>query len=217
MTILYVLIANAHSKAVLAEYGITKGNFRTVTALLLRKLETEAGKTQIVYDNYVFNYICFEGVYYMALTDDNKSRLPFALLDDILSEFTTKYNQEQIVSAIAYGFDSDFSNTIKSRLEFYNSPDADSFMSVNNKLHEVKEIMSKNIEQVLGRGEKLELLVEKAEKLVEGSEMFLKRTKQLKSALMWRNLRWYLLILVAVGIGLWLLTSAICGFDYESC
>ena len=62
MTLLYVVIANAHSKAVLCEHSTTTGNFRTVTVTLLRKLSIEnedgtGGKIQIQLFLYIIFYI----------------------------------------------------------------------------------------------------------------------------------------------------------------
>lgn len=224
MTILYAVIANSHSKAVLCEYSSTKGNFRTVTVTLLRKLGIDnedgtGGKIQIQYDeSFVFNCLCRNEVYYIVLCDESdKYRLPFAFLEDISSEFQRKYTADSIASSPAYGFDKEFGKTLKTKLEFYNSPQADNFVAVSSKLHEVKEVMSKNITEVLGRGEKLDLLVERTTALAESSDQFRKRSKALRDTLMWRRIKWYLFFIACAAIFLWLLTSFLCGFDYEQC
>jgi hypothetical protein len=51
------------------------------------------------------------------------------------------------------------------QLDFFNGPQADQFSSVQKKLDDVKNVMVQNIEMVLERGEKLELLVDKSEQL----------------------------------------------------
>jgi vesicle-associated membrane protein 7 len=77
--------------------------------------------------------------------------------------------------------------------------------------------MVQNIEMVLERGEKLELLVDKTEQLQSQAFKFEKSSKELKMAMFWRRVKLYFLIGFIVVFILWLLTSIICGFDYSQC
>jgi vesicle-associated membrane protein 7 len=67
------------------------------------------------------------------------------------------------------------------------------------------------IDQVLERGERIDLLVDKSENLNEMSFVFKKNAKKLKDEMWWKNTR---LILIIGGIGLFLLyliVSSQCG------
>lgn len=57
----------------------------------------------------------------------------------------------------------------------------DKIEKVNTQLKEVKEIMIENIEKILDRGEKLEDLLTKSQKLSETSKQFYKKAKKLNS------------------------------------
>ena len=57
---------------------------------------------------------------------------------------------------------------------------------VQVEVSEVKGIMVENIEKVLERGEKLDLLVDKTELLQEGAFNFRREAKRLRQSLWWK-------------------------------
>ena len=72
---------------------------------------------------------------------------------------------DAIQTAIHFAMDKEFGPTIKAQMLHYNGPNADQMSEVNQKMDDVKNVMVQNIEMVLERGEKLELLVDKTEQL----------------------------------------------------
>ena len=60
---------------------------------------------------------------------------------------------------------------------------------MHKKLDDVKNVMVQNIEMVLERGEKLELLVDKSEQLQLDSFRFQKSSKKLRQAMFWKKVR----------------------------
>ena len=75
----------------------------------------------------------------------------------------------------------DFSPVLKRQMEYYNGdPSADKITKVKGELEEVKGVMVENIEKVLERGEKIELLVDKTDRLNQTAFKFEKTSKQLK-------------------------------------
>eukprot|EP00286_Rhodomonas_abbreviata_P015514 CAMPEP_0181331096 /NCGR_PEP_ID=MMETSP1101-20121128/24298_1 /TAXON_ID=46948 /ORGANISM="Rhodomonas abbreviata, Strain Caron Lab Isolate" /LENGTH=189 /DNA_ID=CAMNT_0023440491 /DNA_START=36 /DNA_END=602 /DNA_ORIENTATION=+ len=189
MTILYALVARG--KTVLAEYTFTSGNFPTITRVLLGKIDDKEGKMSYVYDAHVFHYIVENHIIYMCMCDDmDKRRIPFGFLDDIKGRFKATYG-ERAQTAIAFAMSEDFGRTMHKQMDFYNGAGADSFSQVNTKLDDVKNIMVQNIEQVLERGEKLDLLVDKTEKLQSQAFQFEQSSKELKIAMFWRRVKMY--------------------------
>lgn len=63
---------------------------------------------------------------------------------------------------------------------------------------EVKNIMVENIEKVLERGEKIELLVDKTDDLRFQAEKFQKTGRQLRSKMWWANCKMKLVVVAAV-------------------
>mmetsp|Transcript_1568 Transcript_1568/g.2439 ORF Transcript_1568/g.2439 Transcript_1568/m.2439 type:complete len:217 (+) Transcript_1568:74-724(+) len=216
MTILYGLVAR--EKTVLAEHTSTSGNFPTITRVLLGKIVSDAdSKMSYVYDQYVFHYLVTSGFTYLCMADDNtKRRLPFAFLEDIKNRFQATYG-DSARTAIAYAMNEDFGRTLQGRMNFFNGPEADQYSSVNKKLDDVKSIMVQNIEMVLERGEKLELLVDKSEQLSQQAFVFEKTSKQLKNAMFWKRVKFYSFIASGALIVLYILLAVACGPTFKQC
>ncbi len=215
MTILYALIAR--SKTVLAEFTFTSGNFPTITRVLLGKIPDVDGKMSYVYDQHVFHYIVENHIIYMCMCDDqNKRRIPFGFLDDIKQRFIAAYG-DKAQTAIAFAMSDDFGRTMQKQMEFYNSASADSFAQVNSKLDDVKNVMVQNIETVLERGEKLELLVDKTDKLQQQAFKFERSSKQLKNAMWWRRVKLYLLIAFVIALIILIIAWVACGINFQNC
>ena len=215
MTILYGLIARG--KNVLAEYTFTSGNFPTITRVLLGKIPDTDGKMSYVYDQHVFHYIVENHIIYMCMCDDmNKRRIPFLFLDDIKQRFVAAYG-EQAQTAHAFAMSEEFGRTMQKQMEFYNSSSADSFAQVNSKLDDVKNVMVQNIEMVLERGEKLELLVDKTDKLQAEAFKFNRGARALKNAMIWRQVKLYMLGFFIVGVIILIICWIACGATFEKC
>jgi len=214
--ILYGLVARG--KNVLAEYTAVSGNFPTITRVLLGKISTDQdGKMSYVYDQYVFHYIVENHITYLTMCDDmNKRRIPFLFLEDIKQRFVAAYG-ELAQTAHAFAMSEEFGRTMQKQMEFYNSSSADSFAQVNSKLDDVKNVMVQNIEMVLERGEKLELLVDKTDKLQAEAFKFNRGARQLKNAMMWRQVKLYLCGFFIVGIIVLIICWIACGATFEHC
>ncbi|EGB12075.1 hypothetical protein AURANDRAFT_36201 [Aureococcus anophagefferens] len=215
MTILYALVARGNT--VLAEYTFTSGNFPTITRVLLGKIPEQDGKMSYVYDQYVFHYVVENKMTFLCMADESfKRRVPFAFLDDVKNRFFATYGDKG-QAAIAFAYNEDFGRTIQKQLEFYNGPQADQFATVHKKLDDVKNVMVQNIEMVLERGEKLELLVDKSEQLQLDSFRFQKSSKKLRQAMFWKKVKIYMLIACVVLVLLYIFLAVLCGPTFEKC
>lgn len=150
----------------LAEFTTTSGNFTTVTRRILEKLPTEDSKMSYVYDAHVFHYVVSGGLVFLCMADgDFGRRVPFLFLDDIVRRWVEAYGQRG-QTALAYGMNEDFSRVMQRQMDFFSrDPTADRVTRVREEIDEVRSVMVDNIEKVLQRGEKIELLVDKTENL----------------------------------------------------
>uniref|UniRef100_A0AAV1USW3 Uncharacterized protein n=1 Tax=Peronospora matthiolae TaxID=2874970 RepID=A0AAV1USW3_9STRA len=218
MPIVYALVSR--EKTVLAEYTATSGNFPTVTRVLLAKIPPSDGRMSYVYDRHLFHYIVEAGVTYLCMADDDlKRRVPFLFLDDLKKRFQEAYGA-RACTAIAFAMNSQFQHEIRRLLEYYNAhdPDADSSLArVRQQIDDVKDIMVENIDKVLDRGEKFELLVDRTDKLHRQSVKFERSSTHLRQSMWRRNAKlWLLLVAVALFL-VYLVVSMACGFDFSGC
>merc|ERR1712070_810545 len=148
----------------------------------------------------------------MGMANDNrKQRVPFAFLEDIRRRFRSQFG-DAIHSAIAFSFNEEFAPTLQRQMEFYNSdPSSDQIGQVKSQLEDVKGVMVENIEKVLERGEKIELLVDKTDRLNQTAFKFEKTSKQLKTAMFWRQVRFYAIAFLVVAFVILVVTMSACG------
>jgi len=148
--------------------------------------------------------------------DMSKRRIPFSFLEDISQRFKATYGS-QAYTAIAFAMNEDFGRTLQKQMDFYNGPSADSFTQVSSKLEDVKNIMVENIEKILERGEKLELLVDKTDKLQQQAFKFEKSSKRLKNVMFWNRMKLYVLAFGITAFLAWIISVMACGITYSSC
>ena len=115
----------------------------------------------------------------------------------------------------------EFSPMIRDRMDFYNSDDADRSIdnigAVKSQIDEVKDVMVQNIEKVLERGEKIELLVDKTDRLNQQAFRFESSSRSLRRAMYWRKMRCYMIGAVIAILLIYVASVSLCGFDYHHC
>lgn len=199
------------------------GNFPTVTRVLLSKIPQEDGKQTYVYDQYLFHYIVENGICFLCMSDElNKHRIPFAFLTDMKDRFTAKYGREEPQQAIAFAYNEEFSKIIAERMDYFNSDEADKSIdnlgAVKSQIDDVKGVMVQNIERVLERGERLELLVERTDRLNQQAFRFEASSRSLRRTMKWRQMRGYVVGGVAICVLLFILIATGCGgIDFHRC
>ncbi|OLY77898.1 Vesicle-associated membrane protein 714 [Smittium mucronatum] len=72
--------------------------------------------------------------------------------------------------------------------------------------------MAQNIERVLERGDRIDLLVDKTNNLSTEAFAFRKRSTALKRRLWWRNQRLVVLLVCSLIISAYVAISSVCGF-----
>ena len=205
----------------LAEYTSVSGNFPQITRVLLGKIDSQTdGKMSYMYDQHVFHYIVENGIVHMCMCDDmveGKRRIPFAYLEDVKEKFKANYGDAS-KTAIAFAMNDEFSKVLEQQMEHYNGPGGDQLTLVNHKLEDVKNVMVKNIEMVLERGEKLELLVDKTDQLQTQAFQFNRSSRKLRSAMFWKKVKCYAIIIFLVALVAWIISMIACGGPtYTAC
>ncbi len=89
--------------------------------------------------------------------------------------------------------------------------DHDNIISIKNKLQDVKQITADNIDKVLERGEKIEILLDSSNKLQQSSIHFKRVSKHLKRKIYYRKIKIYTLLIFIIGIIIYFIAWVICG------
>jgi vesicle-associated membrane protein 7 len=135
----------------------------------------------------------------------------FLFLNEIKRRFKSSYG-EATDNAIAYAMNSEFARVLANEMKHYSdSHDVDTISRVHGELDELKNIMVKNIDNVAMRGERLELLVNKAESLNSGSVTFRKTSRNLARSMFWKNVKLYVIIGVIITVIVYFIVCMACG------
>jgi len=211
MPIIYAVIARG--TVVLAEFSTAKGNFDQVARRILEKIPTQTdSKMSYVYERHIFHYMVAKQITYLCMADEAFGRrIPFAFLEDIKNRFQSTY-ADRAKTALAFGMNEDFSRVLRTQMDYYShNPEADKINKIRGEVDEVKSVMVTNIEKVLERGERIELLVDKTETLSQNAFKFKKSSTQLKRAMWWRNIKLLIIIIVILLIVVYIITAIACG------
>ena len=94
----------------------------------------------------------------------------------------------------------------------------DAVKNVQAEIDNVRGIMTENIERVLERGERIDLLVDKTDRLGEGARDFRVRSKGLRRRMWWKNVKLMALVAVVIVFLVYLLVGLGCGLPgWSSC
>uniref|UniRef100_A0A2I2ZS44 Vesicle-associated membrane protein 7 n=1 Tax=Gorilla gorilla gorilla TaxID=9595 RepID=A0A2I2ZS44_GORGO len=170
MAILFAVVARGTT--ILAKHAWCGGNFLEVTEQILAKIPSENNKLTYSHGNYLFHYICQDRIVYLCITDDDFERSrAFNFLNEIKKRFQTTYGS-RAQTALPYAMNSEFSSVLAAQLKHHSeNKGLDKVMETQAQVDELKGIMVRNIDLVAQRGERLELLIDKTENLVDSVSM----------------------------------------------
>ncbi|GAB4819188.1 hypothetical protein N2152v2_006234 [Parachlorella kessleri] len=153
---------------------------------------------------------------YLVMADEAcGKRVPFAFLTDIQQRFESLYSAVAS-QAVAYEMNSEFSRVLQQQMDYFNTnPKADSINRVQAELGQLKTIMVDNIDKILDRGERLELLVQKTDNLSHDAFAFKRGARQLQSSMWWRRARTTAGIVALVLLLAYVLVCIICSPTFQ--
>jgi hypothetical protein len=189
---------------------------------MIEQLQSQK-KFTLVADGYTFNYLENDGYVFLVVADEALGRvIPFACLDRISAEFTQSYG-ERARDAIAHSLNRSFAPVLKRHVEkgsetgAGDDADENKVSRVQRQVSEVKEIMMDNIEKVLDRGEKIELLVDKTENLRFQADNFHRTGRALRRRMWWQNLKMKLIFAFFILVVILILFLSFCFSDGNDC
>lgn len=129
-------------------------------------------------------------------------RIPFGYLVEIKKQFHNRYDPAttQFGSMPAYGAAA-FNSELKKLMIGYGTTEGgkqDAISNTQAEIENVRGIMTENIERVLERGERIDLLVDKTDRLGVGAQDFRMRSRGLKRRMWWKNVKLMALLGVVV-------------------
>uniref|UniRef100_A0A8C5KT56 AP-3 complex subunit delta-1 n=1 Tax=Jaculus jaculus TaxID=51337 RepID=A0A8C5KT56_JACJA len=200
MAILFAVVARGTT--ILAKHAWCGGNFLEVTEQILAKIPSENNKLTYSHVNVVYFYYCYS----------------FSFLNEVKKRFQTTYGS-RAQTALPYAMNSEFSSVLAAQLKHHSeNKGLDRVMETQAQVDELKGIMVRNIDLVAQRGERLELLIDKTENLVDSSVTFKTTSRNLARAMCMKNIKLTVIIIIVAIVFIYIIVSLLCGgFTWTNC
>ncbi|KAI9157752.1 hypothetical protein LWI28_027379 [Acer negundo] len=202
----------AKGTVVLAEHTSYSGNFSTIAVQCLQRLPSNSSKYTFSCDGHTFNFLLDSGFVFLVVADESTGRsVPFVFLERVKDDFKQRYgasikdegahpladdddDDDDLFDdrfGIAYNLDREFGPRLKEHMQYcMNHPEEISKLAkLKAQITEVKGVMMDNIEKVLDRGERIELLVDKTENLQFQADSFQRQGRQLRRKMWLQSLQ----------------------------
>ncbi|KAK4494472.1 hypothetical protein PRZ48_014770 [Zasmidium cellare] len=227
--LLYACIA--HGNTILTEHttSAASGTSNLASLVLPKITHDTAEKRTYTHNDTFIHYIADSGpssaspdslsaaglTYLVVAKADLGRRIPFGFLVEIKKRFLSQYDPERTTfsSLPAYGAAA-FNAQLKTLMVDYGTTKAgqdDAVKNVQGEIENVRGIMTENIERVLERGERIDLLVDKTDRLGGSAQDFRVRSRGLRRRMWWKNVRLMVLLVVVVVFLIYLFVGFGCG------
>ena len=164
---------------------------------------TASQRARLTYtcDRHLFNFLAEPGpagLTFCAVSPESAGRaLPFAFLERVAADFHSRtesaFSPASLASAPAHALDRAFGPRLALAADFVaqHPESASKVASVQRQVDAVRDVMVENIERVLERGERIELLVDKTDGLRDQAARFQASGRALRQRMWWNVSRWF--------------------------
>ncbi|KAK8645988.1 hypothetical protein V6N13_119791 [Hibiscus sabdariffa] len=146
----------------------------------LSKGHNEASRMSIETGPYVFHYIIEGRVCYLTMCDRAyPKKLAFQYLEDLKNEFERVNGAQIETAARPYAFIKFDTFIQKTKRLYLDTRTQRNIAKLNDELYEVHQIMTRNVQEVLGVGEKLDQVSQMSSRLTSESRIYADKARDL--------------------------------------
>jgi vesicle-associated membrane protein 7 len=203
----------AHGTTPLAEYSlVSEGNIKTMALRMLEQIDPSQQWAEVDSNKFILYALTEpDRMTYICLTTDRASvQLRRSFLEELKGKWRSKYGN-QGSSMKAYEKNGEFSNVIKTAFNTYNSERAQKVALIKENLQKAQDETAQNLTKALARGEQLEIMSQKADKIRDSAQAFHRSAGNLKRAMCWQKWRWYIIGGCILLVVIFIITMLICG------
>ncbi|GMI73503.1 vesicle-associated membrane protein 726 [Hibiscus trionum] len=211
-SLIYAFVARG--TVVIADYTEFTGNFTAIASQCLQKLPATNNKFTYNCDGHTFNYLVDNGYAYCVVAVESAGRqVPIAFLERIKEDFTKRYGGGKAATASANSLSKEFGPKLKEQMQYCidHPEEISKIAKVKAQVSEVKGVMIENIEKVLDRGVKIEILVDKTENLRSQAQDFRQIGTRMRRKMWLQNMKVKLIVLGILIALILIIVLSICG------
>ncbi len=222
----------AHHNTILTEHTTSAASgVSNLASVILPKIKHDSSQKLIYTHNQHYIYYISDadsasssntddlsgsGLTYLVVAKADLGRsVPFGFLLEVKKQFLKEYDASRtdFSTLPAYGAAA-FNAQLKKLMVDYGTTKSgqnSAFANVQGEIDNVRGIMTENIERVLERGERIDLLVDKTDRLGGSARDFRVRSRGLRRQMWWKNVKLMVLLGVVLIFLLYLLVGIGCG------
>ncbi|KAG6536700.1 hypothetical protein ZIOFF_001760 [Zingiber officinale] len=153
--------------------------------------------------------------YCVVATESVVRQVPIAFLERVKEDFSKRYGGGKAATASTNSLSHEFGSKLKEHMQYCvdHPEEVSKLAKVKAQVSEVKGVMMENIEKVLDRGEKIELLVDKTENLHSQAQDFRQQGTKMRRKMWLQNMKIKLIVLgIIIALILIIILSVCHGF-----
>ncbi|MED6134942.1 hypothetical protein PIB30_041672 [Stylosanthes scabra] len=158
----------ARGTVIVAEYSEFTGNFADIALQCLQKLPATSNKFTYNTDGHTFNYLSHNGFTYCVVAVESISRqVAMGFLERIMEDFTKRFDATRAAASAPNSLNKEFGPKLKEHMEYCveHQEEISKLAKVKAQVSEVQQVMRANIDQVLNRQVKIDVLVDQTNNL----------------------------------------------------
>ncbi|VAI23553.1 unnamed protein product [Triticum turgidum subsp. durum] len=166
--------------------------------------------------NYDADIMLSSAAYCVVAVESVGQQMPIAFLVRVKDDFSKRYAGGKAATAAPSSLNREFGSKLKEHMQYCvdHPEEINKLAKVQAQVSEVKNVMMENIEKVLDRGEKIELLVDKTENLRSQAQDFRQQGTQVRRKMWLQNMKIKLIVLgIIVALILIIILSVCHGFN----
>ncbi|CAJ2655703.1 vesicle-associated membrane protein 722-like [Trifolium pratense] len=154
--------------------------------------------------------------YCVVAVESVERQIPIAFLERIKDDFNKRYGGGRATTATTRSLNKDFGPKLKQHMQYCveHPEEVSKLAKVKAQVSEVKGVMMENIDKVIDRGEKIEVLVDKTENLRSQAQDFRQQGTQLRRKMWYQNMKIKLIVLAIIIALILIIVLSVChGFS----
>ncbi|KAK2414200.1 vesicle-associated membrane protein [Trifolium repens] len=191
----------ARGTVVLAEHTDFIGNFPEIALQCLQRLPATNTKFTYNTNGHTFNYLAHDGFTYCIVAVESFDRhITMAFLERIKDDFTKRYGGGKAATATSKSLNKEFGLKLKEHMQYCveHPEEISKLAKVKAQVSEVQDVMMQNIDRVLNRQVKIDVLMDKTDNLRNEAQVFREQGGQLRRKMWFQNMKIKLIILAII-------------------
>ena len=195
---------------------------KAVLSKMLERLPRHDTRVTYNYEGTFYHFLVENEIVYYCLSGEGfQNRTIYGYLAEIKDKFKARFGSDKAYpskAALTAASCASFAGVLASEAKQFNdNPESDKIGKVREQIEQVKQVMLHNIDTVIERGHKIDMLCDKTNALREEASTFNTNARTLKRKMLMRNIKIGIAIFGLLCILALVISFIACGITFAKC